>query len=95
MSNVAPPAMFDLTELDSDPVFDYGTKVRSTKHIKNDGTYPGAEIGEVLVRKGDVGYVNSIGTFLQRYYIFGVDFVETGKLVGMRSRELEKVEDED
>ncbi|MCF8478872.1 MAG: nitrogen fixation protein NifZ [Rhodospirillum sp.] len=87
--------MFDLTELDRDPVFDYGTKVRSTKHIKNDGTYPGAEIGEVLVRKGDVGYVNSIGTFLQRYYIFGVDFVDTGKLVGMRSRELEKVEDED
>lgn len=79
----------DVIEIDDEPEFDYGVKVRSRKNIRNDGTYPGAEIGEILVRKGDVGYVNSIGTFLQKYYIYGVDFVDTGKLVGMRRTELE------
>ncbi len=83
----------DVVEIDGDPEFDYGTKVRSRKHIKNDGTFPGAEIGEILVRKGDVGYVHSIGTFLQRYYIYGVDFIETGRLVGMRVKELELAEE--
>ena len=42
----------------------------------------------MLVRKGDVGYVRDIGTFLQRYYIYAVEFVETGVVVGMRGREL-------
>lgn len=78
-------------ELDRDPVFDFGAKVRSTKQIRNDGTYPGAEIGDLLVRKGDIGYVTNIGTFLQQFYIYSVDFYERGRLVGMRGKELELV----
>ena len=62
-------------------------------NIRNDGTYRGREIGDLLVQKGDVGYVSSIGTFLQQYYIYGVDFYERGTLVGMRSRELVEFED--
>jgi nitrogen fixation protein NifZ len=65
-----------------------GVKVKSIRYVKNDGTYSGREVGEVLVRKGDVGYVRDIGTFLQRYYIYAVEFVETGVVVGMRGREL-------
>ena len=42
----------------------------------------------ILVKKGDIGYVGSIGTFLQRYYIYGVEFVERGYRVGMKAREL-------
>jgi nitrogen fixation protein NifZ len=84
----------DYVEIYDDPVFEYGQKVVSTKNIRNDGTYPGAEIGEVLVKKGDEGYVNSIGTFLQKYYIYGVDFYKTGRLVGMKSRELIPSEDQ-
>lgn len=75
-------------EVRSPPVFMPGTKVRSTKYVKNDGTYAGREIAEVLVRKGDVGYVRDIGTFLQRFYIYAVEFVETGMVVGMRGKEL-------
>jgi nitrogen fixation protein NifZ len=78
----------DIVELDGPPLYDYGDKVVSRFNIRNDGTYRGKEIGEVLVKKGDVGYVSSIGTFLQQYYIYGVDFYERGNLVGMRSREL-------
>lgn len=79
-------------ELVSPPVFEYGQKVRARCMVRNDGTFRGKEIGEVLVRKGDAGYVNSIGTFLQKFYIYGVDFPELGYCVGMRAKELENNE---
>jgi nitrogen fixation protein NifZ len=63
--------------------------VRSRKTVRNDGTFPGREIGEILVKKGDEGYITSIGTFLQQFYIYGVDFVAHGYRVGMKGRELE------
>lgn len=75
-------------ELDGPPLLDYGEKVRSRKTVRNDGTFPGKEIGDILVRKGDIGYVTSIGTFLQQFYIYGVEFIEHGYRVGMKGREL-------
>ncbi|HET9953484.1 MAG TPA: nitrogen fixation protein NifZ [Polyangiaceae bacterium] len=75
------------------PKFMPGAKVRSTKYVKNDGTYAGKEIGEVLVKKGAVGYVRDIGMYLQIYYIYAVEFIELGTVVGMRGRELERIED--
>jgi nitrogen fixation protein NifZ len=42
----------------------------------------------VLVNKGDIGYVTSINTFLQQFYIYAVEFVETGVKVGMRAKEI-------
>lgn len=83
----------DVIEIDREPVFDYGQKVRSSKNVRNDGTYRGREIGEILVKKGDIGYVTSIGTFLQQFYIYGVDFYEQGNVVGMKAKELEPVEE--
>ena len=53
-------------------------KVQATKFVKNDGTYPHRDIGDILVRKGDVGYVRDIGTFLQRFYVYAVEFVDRG-----------------
>jgi nitrogen fixation protein NifZ len=82
----------NVVELDAPPAFDYGDKVRALKVIRNDGTFPGKDIGEVLVGKGDVGYVASIGSFLQQFYIYGVHFHERGYTVGCRRRELEPVE---
>ncbi len=82
----------DIVELVSPPAFEYGQKVRSRKYVRNDGTFPGKEVGEVLVQKGDVGYVTSIGTFLQQFYIYGVDFYELGYRVGMRGKELELID---
>ncbi|CAH2599536.1 putative NifZ protein [Rhodovastum atsumiense] len=75
------------------PRFRPGAKVRAIRHIRNDGTFPGREIGEFLVRKGDEGYVRDIGTFLQRYWIYAVDFIDRGAVVGMRARELRSVEE--
>jgi nitrogen fixation protein NifZ len=77
------------------PVFRPGERVRATRHVKNDGTYPLKEIGEVLVKKGDVGYVRDIGTFLQQFYIYSVEWVDRGTLVGMRARELMSLDRDD
>lgn len=79
-------------EIDSPPQFDMGAKVRVRKLIRNDGTFAGKEIGETLAKKGDVGYVVGIGTFLQTYYIYAIHFIEKGYVVGCRSKELELVE---
>lgn len=82
----------DVVELNGPPVYDYGAKVRSRRTIRNDGTFPGKDIGEVLVKKGEEGYVVSIGTFLQQFYIYGVEFISTGYRVGMKRKELEPAE---
>jgi len=79
-------------ELNGPPCFEYGQKVRSNRAVRNDGTFPGREVGEVLVRKGEQGYVVSIGTFLQQFYIYGVEFLGTGYRVGMKARELEAID---
>ena len=79
----------DIVELDGPPVFGYGDKVRSLRNIRNDGTFPGKDIGDILCKKGEEGYVVSIGTFLQQFYIYGVEFVSTGYRVGMKRKELE------
>jgi nitrogen fixation protein NifZ len=82
----------DVVELNDPPVFDYGEKVRAKRTVRNDGTYAGKDIGEILCKKGDEGYVVSIGTFLQQFYIYGVEFVSTGYRVGMKRKELDRVE---
>jgi nitrogen fixation protein NifZ len=81
-----------VVELDGPPQFEYGQKVRSKFMVRNDGTFPGKDIGDVLVKKGEEGYVISIGTFLQQYYIYGIEFLESGFRVGMKRKELEPVE---
>ncbi|NJO78731.1 MAG: nitrogen fixation protein NifZ [Cyanobacteria bacterium RM1_2_2] len=83
----------DEVEIDSPPAFEIGQKVRSRKLIRNDGTFPGKDIGETLAKKGDVGYVVSIGTFLQSSYIYAVHFMATGYVVGCRKKELELAEE--
>jgi len=79
-------------EINAAPLFSPGEKVRSIKHIKNDGTYPGKEIGENLVRKGDVGYVRDIGTYLQQFYIYAIKFADRAVIVGMRGKELASID---
>ncbi len=81
----------DVVELNDPPFFEYGEKVRARRAVRNDGTYAGREIGDILVKKGEEGYVVSIGTFLQQFYIYGVEFVASGNRVGMKRKELEQV----
>ncbi len=78
----------DVVELDGPPRFACGERVVSRYVVRNDGTYPGRDVGALLVNKGDVGFVASIGTFLQQFYIYAVDFADRGCRVGMKGREL-------
>ena len=87
MSNIVRDS--DQVEISAPPVFSYGEKVKAKRTIRNDGTYAGRDIGDILVQKGDEGYVVSIGTFLQQFYIYGVEFLASGARVGMKRRELE------
>jgi nitrogen fixation protein NifZ len=75
-------------DVDAPPAFLPGDKVAARRLVRNDGTVPGAERGQVLVRAGAEGYVKSVGTFLNRFYVYGVDFIEEGIVVGMRRDEL-------
>ncbi len=75
-------------ELAFPPRFQYGERVIARSVVRNDGTYNGKDIGEVLVHKGEIGYVININTFLQQFYIYAVDFVDSGHRVGMRAKEL-------
>lgn len=79
-------------ELNGPPRFRPGTKVAANRGIRNDGTMAGREIGEIVVKKGDIGYVRDVGTYLQRYYVYAVEFVDRGSVVGMRGRELDPFE---
>jgi nitrogen fixation protein NifZ len=89
MSNIVRDS--EVVEISQAPYFSFGEKVKTKKTIRNDGTYAGKEIGEILAKKGEIGYVVSIGTFLQQFYIYGVEFMESGNRVGMKRKELEPV----
>lgn len=62
-------------------------KVRATAQVKNDGTYPHKEIGEVIVHEGDLGFVRESWHFLGQIY-YTVEFTARGVVVIMREREL-------
>ncbi len=63
--------------------------VRALTPVKNDGTYPHRDIGEVVVRQGDVGFVHESWSFLGQIY-YTVEFFDRAVVVIMRGRELAK-----
>lgn len=68
--------------------WEMGDAVRVVRNVRNDGTYPGMETGAPLIRRGAVGYVVDIGTFLQDQVIYSVHFLDEGRVVGCREEEL-------
>jgi len=73
--------------------FEYGEAVRVTRNVRNDGTYPGIDTGVLLVRRGSVGHVINVGTFLQDQVIFTVHFLTQDIMVGCRLEELISADD--
>ena len=73
--------------------FDYGQEVRVIRNLRNDGTFPGKERGDLLVRRGSVGYVRDMGTFLQDQIIYTVHFMNQDYVVGCREQELISLDD--
>ncbi len=71
------------------PVYDYGDEVRVIRNLRNDGSFPGKDKGDLLIRRGQVGHVRNMGTFLQDQIIYTVHFVEEDLQVGCREEELQ------
>lgn len=79
------------------PKFGVGQKVKLKEDVVNDGTYPHEKIGTLMMPKGSIGYIRSIGEFLQvirvyEVHFFGVENVPV-EIVGCREHELEAMED--
>jgi len=68
--------------------WDLGDDVRVVRNVRNDGTYPGEQVGALLVRRGSTGAVIDIGTFLQDQIIYTVHFLDIDRIVGCREEEL-------
>ena len=73
-----------------------GQKVELIEDIVNDGTYPHAKIGTLIMPKGSIGYIKTIGEFLQVIRVYEVHFFGAGmelEIIGCREHELQAVED--
>ncbi|ACO76431.1 nitrogen fixation protein NifZ [Azotobacter vinelandii CA] len=70
------------------PQFEYGDEVRLIRNVRNDGTYPGMNTGALLMRRGAVGCVYDVGTYLQDQLIYRVHFLDEGRTIGCREEEL-------
>jgi len=70
------------------PKYEIGDEVRIIRNVRNDGTYPGVEVGTLLIRRGSTGFVTNVGTFLQDQLIYTVNFLDQNKIVGFREEEL-------
>ena len=77
--------------------FGVGQKVELLSDIVNDGTYPHDKIGTLMMPKGSVGYIKSIGEFLQVIRVYEVHFFGVldvpVEVVGCREHELFALED--
>lgn len=70
------------------PVYEYGDEVRLIRNVRNDGTFPGKDVGELLIRRGACGVVYDVGTYLQDQLIYRVHFLNDNRTVGCREEEL-------
>lgn len=68
--------------------WEIGDTVRVVRNVRNDGTFGGAARGDLLIRRGSVGAVVDIGTFLQDQIIYSVHFLDADRIVGCREEEL-------
>ena len=81
---------------EDEPKFLVGQKVKLVEDIVNDGTYPHAKIGTLMMPKDTIGYITTMGDFLQVIRVYEVHFFGADmevEIVGCREHELEAMED--
>ncbi|OIJ17293.1 nitrogen fixation protein NifZ [Anaerobacillus alkalilacustris] len=74
--------------------YDLDERVVITKDLRNDGTVPNYERGEIIVKKGTEGVVVDHGYFLQDILIYSV-YLSGGFIVGCMERELQSLDKEE
>jgi nitrogen fixation protein NifZ len=70
------------------PRWQIDDEVRVIRNVRDDGTFPGARMGDLLARRGSVGVIRDVGFFLQDQIIYTVHFYAENRLVGCREEEL-------
>ncbi|SHO56805.1 nitrogen fixation protein NifZ [Vibrio quintilis] len=68
--------------------FDAGEEVRVIRTVRNDGSFPGVDKGEILIEAGCIGIVRTYGFFLQTQIIYQVFFPDVNQVIGIRDEEL-------
>jgi len=79
-----------------EPKFSVGQKVKLLEDVVNDGTYPHAKIGTLMMPKGQIGYIKDMGEFLQVIRVYEVHFIGSEmevEILGCREHELEAIDD--
>ena len=79
-----------------EPKFTIGQKVLLLEDIVNDGTYPHAKIGTLMMPKWSTGYIKDMGEFLQVIRVYEVHFIGSDtelEIIGCREYELEALDD--
>lgn len=82
---------------EDEPKFAIGKKVKLLEDVVNDGTYPHAKIGTLIMPRGSIGYIRHMGEFLQVIRVYEVHFFGAGmelEIIGCREHELEPMEDD-
>ncbi len=77
--------------------FHTGQKVTLIEDVVNDGTYPFAKIGTLMMPRGSIGYIKTMGDFLQVIRVYEVHFFGTDmevEIIGCREHELESMDDD-
>ena len=70
------------------PRFEWGQRVEAALDLFNDGSFPGAEAGALLVGQGTRGEVVRVGLHVEdREAVYLVDFGR-GRVVGCRDKEI-------
>jgi len=83
---------------EDEPKFCMNQKVELLKDIVNDGTYPHSKIGQIMMKKGSVGYIKDMGDFLQVIRVYEVHFLGQNtevEVIGCREHELKALEKKD
>jgi nitrogen fixation protein NifZ len=80
-------------ELATDTRFDYGDQVRLIRSIRNDGSMMGSDRGDLVVRRGSIGFIKSIGKLLMDQVIYQVHFLDQGITIGCRDTEVGALDD--
>jgi len=76
--------------------FHEGQQVKLLEDVVNDGTYPHAPIGTLIMPKDAIGYIKTIGEFLQVIRVYEVHFFGSNmelEIIGCREHELEAMEE--
>ncbi len=77
------------------PKYRFGQRVRLIKDIRNDGTFPFAPVGSILMKAGEEGYIKDMGDFLQVIRVYEVEFINHGIVYGCREEELQEADEDD